>query len=142
MVVEEVDGTNLVEHTFGFDPHIFESRVASAVDKALHTDLGLLEVVSSEAGFFVPQLDEDSVGNERSQGSLSEGDDTQGQPRQRHHFQKRSKLNRFVVVGSNEVANVLGDWVAFRNVQRRQDEMSGVGQNVKGGEQKEHQQGQ
>lgn len=142
VVVEEVDGADLVENTLGLQPSILDSWVARAIDNVLHTDLSLFEVVSGESRLLVSQLNEDQVGKERSQGSLSEGDHTHEQPGQGDNLQEGSKLDRLVVVGSDKVTNLLGKWVGLWDVQSRQDKVLGVGQNVESGEQEEHQQGQ
>lgn len=131
-----------MENTLGLHPDVLHRRVAGAVDHVLGTDLDLFEVVSSEGTLLVSQLDEQGVGKEGRQGSLSEGDDTHQQPAQGDNLQKSSKLDGLVVVSSDKVTDSLGQWVGLWNVQRRQDEVLGVRQDMEGGEQEENHQRQ
>lgn len=139
---KEADGAHLVENTLGLHPDVLHRRVTRAVDDVLDTNLDLFEVVSGESTLLVSQLDEQGVGKEGRQGSLSEGDDTHQQPAQGDNLQESSKLDGLVVVSSDKVADSLGQWVGLWNVQRRQDEVLGVRQDVEGGKQKENHQRQ
>lgn len=127
MVVNNVERTNLVENTLSLNPDILGSGITRFVDNIFNSKLQSLEVVSGEGRFLITQFDEHQIHQERSQGTLAEGNSAGKQPQQGVNFQDRGQLNGFVIVGSDKVTDIGRNWMRFRDVNSWQDIVSGVG---------------